>query len=410
MDGLLELALVDAVGEDGDGGVLFAFAVGLGFGAGGIVGIGGRRDLLTDGLGRTVSVAPARAHAAALREDRGASLELGPAEFAVVFDPSALQGDAEAPEHLVDGLPDVERDEDVVAALDLDEDVEGWRGLAFEDGLLGASPAGLDVAERDSLNAADEVGEGGVLDEVFEGVAVRGGDELDSPFGDGAGGVGLKLGADLVDDDDLGHVVFDGLDHDGVLLVGGRNLHPARAADAGVGDVAVAGYLVGGVHDDDTLAGVVCEDAGDVAEHGRLADAGLAEQEDALARADDVLDDADGAVDGAAYANGESDDLAGAVPDGRDAMEGAFDAGPVVGPERADVLGDVFEVGMVDLPVAEDNGVIGEAGLRRASEVEDDFEKLVAVLSIYESFGDPGREFFDDLFEVGFNPLLHGGW
>ena len=62
---------------------------------------------------------------------------------------------------------------------------------------------------------------------------------------------------------------------------------------------------------------------------------------------------------------------------------------------------------MVDLPVAEDNGVIGEAGLGRPSEVEDDLEKLVAVFPVYEFFRDPRREFFDDLLEVCFNPLLH---
>src|SRR3989304_381592 len=88
---------------------------------------------------------------------------------------------------------------------------------------------------------APEVGEGGVHDEFCRGVAVGGGDQLNAGLGDGAGGGRLEVGADLVDDDDLGHVVLDGLDHDGVLEVRAGYLHAAGAADARVRDVAVAG-------------------------------------------------------------------------------------------------------------------------------------------------------------------------
>ena len=80
-----------------------------------------------------------------------------------------------------------------------------------------------------------------------------GGDKLDAAFGDGAGGGGFELGAHFVNDDDLGHVVLDGLNHDGVLEVGGSHLHAAGVADGGMGDVAVAGYFVGGIDDDDAL-------------------------------------------------------------------------------------------------------------------------------------------------------------
>ena len=83
----------------------------------------------------------------------------------------------------------------------------------------------------------------------------------------------LELGADLVDDDDLGHVVLDRLDHHLVLERRRADLHPARLADGRVRDVAVAGDLVAGVDDDDALAHVVGQDAGGLAQHRRLADA-----------------------------------------------------------------------------------------------------------------------------------------
>ena len=60
-----------------------------------------------------------------------------------------------------------------------------------------------------------------------------GADQLDAALGDGAGGLGLQLGPDLVDDDDLGHVVLDRLDHHRVLerracgpACGGRDRWP----------------------------------------------------------------------------------------------------------------------------------------------------------------------------------------
>ena len=110
-----------------------------------------------------------------------------------------------------------------------------------------------------------------------------GGDQLDAALGDGPRGLGLELGADLVDDDHLGHVVLDGLDHDRVLLGGGGDLHAPGPAYPCVGDVAVAGDLVGRVDDDHALACVVRQDPGHLAQHGGLADPRPAEQQDAVA-------------------------------------------------------------------------------------------------------------------------------
>ena len=90
-------------------------------------------------------------------------------------------------------------------------------------------------------------------------------------------------------------------------------------------------------------------------------------------RADDVLDYADGAVDRAPDTNGQADDVSGTVPHGRDSVQGSLDTCPVVGPERTDVSCDEFDIGVVDLPVAEYHGVIGETSLGRSSEIEDNF-------------------------------------
>ena len=65
---------------------------------------------------------------------------------------------------------------------------------------------------------------------------------------------------------------------------GDGTLHPSRAAYARVGYIAVAGDLIGRVHHHDPLAGDVCKDAGDLAQHGSFADPGAAQQQEALVR------------------------------------------------------------------------------------------------------------------------------
>src|SRR6266567_3648157 len=97
----------------------------------------------------------------------------------------------------------------------------------------------------------------------------------------------LELRADLVDDDDLGHVVLDCLDHHRVLQHRRAHLHATRAADSGMRNVAVTADLVRGVDDDDPLAQLVREQARAFAQHRGLADARPAQQKDALAADDD---------------------------------------------------------------------------------------------------------------------------
>ncbi len=140
-------------------------------------------------------------------------------------------------------------------------------------------------------------------------------DQLDAALGDRPGGLGLELGPDLVDDDDLGHVVLDRLDHHLVLERRRPDLHPAGLADGRVRDVAVAGDLVRRVDDDDALAEVVGQDARGLAEHRGLADARPAHDQDRLPGLDEVPDDLDRPVDRPADPAGQADDLAVAVAD-----------------------------------------------------------------------------------------------
>jgi hypothetical protein len=283
--------------------------------------------------------------------------------------------------------------------LDLDENVEGRRRAALEDRLLGTTAARFFIAECDGLDAANEVGKRWIEDEIFESVTVRCGDQLDAPFSDGPCGGGLEVGADLIDDDDLRHVVLNRFDHHPVLQFRRGDLHPARGADARVRNIAVARDLVRGVDDDDTLVQIIGEEARNLTQHGGLTDTGPAQQKDALVFANEVFDDADRAEYRPADARGETNDPALTIADAGDAVECALDAGAVVGGEVTDA-GDVFEVLLQYFAVAEQHLFPRVSGFGATSEIEDDFEKLEVVRAVAETFGDLRRENVDEEFEI----------
>ncbi len=252
--------------------------------------------------------------------------------------------------------------------------------------------ARLLVAERDGLDAAHEIGEGRVQHQVVERVAVGGPDQLHAALCDRPRGRRLELGADLVDDDHLGHVVLDRLDHHRVLLGRGADLHPTRVADSRVRDIAVARDLVAGVDHDHPLAEVIRQHASHLPQHRRLADARPAEDQDALPRLDDLADDVDRAEDRSADAAGQPDDLAGSVANGADAVQRPLDAGPVVVPEDADVIDHVGDVGLGHLSVEELFLAVREAGLRAPAEVHHHLEQVGPVREGAQAIHDLGRE------------------
>jgi hypothetical protein len=150
-----------------------------------------------------------------------------------------------------------------------------------------------------------------------------------------------------------------------------------RAPHAGVRHVAVAADLVRGVDDDDPLADVVGEDARRLAQLRGLADAGAAEEQDVASALEEVADGVDGAGDGAADPQGEPDDVALAVADRRDAVEGPLDAGAVVGPEGAQAREHPVELGAADGVAAELERVADQPDLGQAPEIEDELDQRV---------------------------------
>jgi len=159
-----------------------------------------------------------------------------------------------------------------IALLDLDENIKGRRRAAFQNGFLGAAPPGFLIDRvTDRYRPPDQ--KGGIEEQIFKRAAVSGPDQLDTPLGNGAGGDGFELAADLIDHDHFGVVVFDRFDHHFVLKGWGRNLHAAGFSNGRVRHIAVTADFVGGIDDDDALG--FGQHTGRLAQHGRFADAGF---------------------------------------------------------------------------------------------------------------------------------------
>jgi len=140
-----------------------------------------------------------------------------------------------------------------VAGVDLDNDVEGRGRLAFENGLSRAAAPRFFVRKRDGAHSANQVRKRRVHQEVLQRLAVRRSNQRHASLGNRSGGGRLGLRADLVDHDDLGHVIFYGLDHHRMLQRRVGDLHAPCHADPRVRDVAVAGDFVRAIDDDDAL-------------------------------------------------------------------------------------------------------------------------------------------------------------
>ena len=239
-------------------------------------------------------------------------------------------------------------------------------------------------------------------------------DQLHAALGDGARGLGLEAGADLVDDDHLGGVVLDGLDHDLVLELGSLNLHAARTPDGSMGNVAIAADLVGGVDNHDPLVELVGEDPCRLAQHRGLADARRTQQEDTASLLEEVAREAGRALHTAPDAEREPHDAPSAVADRGDAVQCARDARAVVFAEGRDLGDDLLDLLVLHAFRGQHDLAGGVAGRGDAPEVEDYLEEPIETVTAHR-FGDARRQPLDEQLDlgqccrVGVRPLSSGG-
>src|SRR5207245_8325835 len=131
-------------------------------------------------------------------------------------------------------------------------------------------------------------------------------------------------------------------------------------------------------------AELLAQHARHLAALGRLAHAGAAEHQDALAGLHHVAHDVNRAVDGAPDAAGEADDAPAAVADRGDPVQRALDAGAVVLPELTHAGGDVLQVVVVHKAVGQVEDALWIACLGLPAEIEDDLEQILRVVLILD--------------------------
>ena len=221
-----------------------------------------------------------------------------------------------------------------------------------------------------------------------------GGNQLDAALGDGAGGGGLLLRSHFIDDDDLGHMIFHGLDHYSVLAGRRGDLHSAGVADGRMRHIPIAGDFVGSVDDYHPFAGLVGQDPGHFPQHRGFAHAGPAQQQDVFVGQGQVFDDFDGAGYSAPGPAGNAHHLPLAVADGGNAMQGALHSGPVVIAEIAHLPHQIVQVVPADFPVIQNYISGGKAGLRNAAQIQHYLEEFRQVLRVPQAFLDPLRQHF----------------
>mmetsp|Transcript_13737 Transcript_13737/g.43447 ORF Transcript_13737/g.43447 Transcript_13737/m.43447 type:complete len:285 (-) Transcript_13737:654-1508(-) len=217
-------------------------------------------------------------------------------------------------------LRHVSNDPPLLAGHHLDGDIKGGRSLPLQDRLLHAAPLGLFVSQGHRGDAAHEVGKGGVLEDVLKHLAVAGPHQLHPPLSDGARGQSLELRPNLVDHDHLGHVVLHGLDHDLVLQLRRRDLHPSRAPHSRVRNIPIPPDLIGRVDDHHPLAILVRKHPRDLADCRRLTHPRRAQEKQRLARLDEVPSHGRAPPHAPPHAHGEPHDLSLPVAHAADAV------------------------------------------------------------------------------------------
>ena len=139
-------------------------------------------------------------------------------------------------------------------------------------------------------------------------------------------------------------MIFDGFDHDGVLKVRPRNLHPAAGSDSRMRDIAITANLIRCVHDDDSFDQFGGKHTRALPKKRGFPHARPAQQKQALSGLDHIAKNVDGSKYRSAHAARQSNDDLAAVPDSRYAVQRAFDAGAVILRERADAVSHIVEI------------------------------------------------------------------
>jgi hypothetical protein len=229
------------------------------------------------------------------------------------------------------------------------------------------------------VNPAKQIRESGIHQEVVERIAVRRRNQLHAALSNGSRRLRFGLRPDFIDHDNFGHVVFNRLDHHGMLQIGSWNLHPPARADAWMRNIAITADFVGSIDNNHTLDHFSGQDASGFAEKRGLSDSRTTQQQQALSGFDNISQDIHGAEHSAAHSTGQPNDDLAPVANRRDSMQRALDAGTIVECEGADTMSHILDVLSRDAQLAQINGSAWKTSFRRATEVHYDLDQVLQI-------------------------------
>ena len=249
---------------------------------------------------------------------------------------------------------------------------------------MGTAPAGFFIRKGDGFNAADQVRQGRVEQQVVNGLAVGGTDQLDAALGNRSGGRRFQFPPDLVDHDDFRVMVLDRLNHYLMLEHGLTHLHPSGLAHGRVRHIPIAADFIGSIHHNDALA--LGQDAGGFAQQGGLAHTRTSQDEQGPARLDNILDDIHRAINGAPDPASQTDDMAAPVAQAGDAVQSPLQTGSVIPIKFSDPLNHMIKFCSGDFLLNQDLLALDVARSRDTPQVEDDLEQVIVIIGFMDGF------------------------
>jgi hypothetical protein len=195
-------------------------------------------------------------------------------------------------------------------------------------------------------------------------------------------------------------MIFDRLNHYGVLKIRPGHLHPAACSDARMRNVSVATDFIRRINNDHALDELRREHARAFSQERGFSYTGPAQQEQALSRLDDVAKHVDCTEHGPAHTTGQSDHHIASIANSRYPVQRAFDSGSVIlgkGPNAVDYIIQIFSS---NRGIAEVERTARKAGFGWAAEVHHDLDEIFQIRLAMQSLSDVGWHDAQKQFEV----------
>src|SRR2546429_4156991 len=168
--------------------------------------------------------------------------------------------------------------------------------------------------------------------------------ELHAAFRYGTSSGGLQFSAYFVNNNNLRHMVLYRFNHYRMLFRSASHLHAARSTNTGVRNIAISSNFVGGVHNDYTFIGFVCQNTCYFTQQCGFAHTWATKNQDRLTLFDNISNQRNTAEYRSTNAAGQTNNFSFSISKSADTMESALDTSTVVVTKFTYSLDHILEV------------------------------------------------------------------